>query len=110
MANSIAQIGHLEPAAGVASFIKGVLALEHSLIPPNIHFSKPNPAIPMDEWNMLVPTKLTPWPLCTTTKRMCVNSFGMGGSVTLCSHLSTLFLRDFSVISPRSPRQVSDTR
>ena len=72
-------IGHLEAAAGVASIIKGVLALEHGLIPPNINFSKANPAIPLDEWNMVVPTKLTPWP-AAQTKRMSISGFGMGGT------------------------------
>lgn len=72
-------IGHLEAAAGVASIIKGVMALERGLIPPNINFSKPNPAIPLDEWNMVVPTKVTPWP-ATQTKRMSVSGFGMGGT------------------------------
>lgn len=72
-------IGHLEAAAGVASIIKGVLALERGLIPPNINFSKPNSAIPLDEWKMVVPTKLTPWP-AAQTKRMSINGFGMGGT------------------------------
>ncbi|KAF4812001.1 Reducing polyketide synthase hmp8 [Colletotrichum tropicale] len=74
-----ANIGHLEPAAGVAGFIKGVLALEHGKIPPNVHFHKPNPRIPFDKWNMVVPTSLTPWPEAET-KRMSVSSFGMGGT------------------------------
>lgn len=72
-------IGHLEPAAGVASIIKGVLALEHGLIPPNVRFHNPNPAIPFGEWNMAVPTELTPWPVAQT-KRVSVNGFGMGGT------------------------------
>jgi acyl transferase domain-containing protein len=72
-------IGHLEAAAGIASIIKGVLALERGLIPPNINFSNPNPAIPLDKWNMVVPTKLTPWP-AAPTKRMSINGFGMGGT------------------------------
>ncbi|ROV92576.1 hypothetical protein VMCG_08954 [Cytospora schulzeri] len=72
-------IGHLEPAAGVASIIKGVLALEHGLIPPNVRFHNPNPAIPFGEWNMAVPTELTPWPVAHT-KRVSVNGFGMGGT------------------------------
>lgn len=74
-----ANIGHLEAAAGVASIIKGVLALEHGLIPPNINFTKANPAIPLREWNMAVPTSLTPWPV-VQTKRMSVSGFGMGGT------------------------------
>jgi acyl transferase domain-containing protein len=64
----------------VAGIIKGVLAMEHGLIPPNIYFSKPNPAIPLDEWNMAVPTKLTPWPVTQNERRMSVSGFGMGGT------------------------------
>ncbi|KAI1771028.1 hypothetical protein F4818DRAFT_454916 [Hypoxylon cercidicola] len=74
-----ANIGHLEAAAGVASIIKGALALERGLIPPNINFSNPNPAIPLEEWNMVVPTKLTAWP-AAPTKRMSISGFGMGGT------------------------------
>ncbi|KAJ5441781.1 hypothetical protein N7491_004187 [Penicillium cf. griseofulvum] len=74
-----ANIGHLEAAAGVASIIKGVLSLEHGLIPPNINLTRVNPAIPLDEWNMSVPTSLTPWP-AVQTKRMSINGFGMGGT------------------------------
>jgi zearalenone synthase (highly reducing iterative type I polyketide synthase) len=54
--------------------------MEHGLIPPNIHFSKVNPALPLDEWNMAVPTKLTPWPVSPTGRRMSVSGFGMGGT------------------------------
>jgi zearalenone synthase (highly reducing iterative type I polyketide synthase) len=74
-----ANIGHLEAAAGVASIIKGILALENALIPPNINFTRPNPSIPLGEWNMGVPTSLTPWPVAQT-KRMSVSGFGMGGT------------------------------
>ncbi|KAI3397078.1 hypothetical protein diail_11220 [Diaporthe ilicicola] len=79
MGSAKPNIGHLEPAAGVASIIKGVLALEHGLIPPNIRFHNPNPAIPFDKWNMAVPTELTPWPVART-KRVSINGFGMGGT------------------------------
>ncbi|KAK1993635.1 KR domain-containing protein [Colletotrichum falcatum] len=72
-------IGHLESAAGVAGLIKGILAMEHGFIPPNIHFDEPNPAIKLDEWGLAVPTKLTPWPACLT-RRMSCSSFGMGGT------------------------------
>lgn len=49
------------------------------MIPPNIYYNKPNPAIPFEEWNMAVPTKLTPWPV-VKTKRVSVSGFGMGGT------------------------------
>ena len=38
-----ANIGHLDAAAGVTGFIKAVNVLYHRVIPPTIHFSKPNP-------------------------------------------------------------------
>ncbi|TDZ14445.1 Highly reducing polyketide synthase ZEA2 [Colletotrichum orbiculare MAFF 240422] len=76
-------IGHLECAAGVAAIIKGVLALEKSTIPPNLYFKTPNPAIPFDDWNLRVPTKLTPWPAAgseSEARRMSISSFGVGGT------------------------------
>ena len=72
-------IGHLEAAAGAASMIKSVLALEAGLIPPNIRFATANSAIPLDEWNMAIPTRLTPWP-AAAKKRVSVSGFGMGGT------------------------------
>ncbi|KAI0437216.1 putative polyketide synthase [Xylaria telfairii] len=72
-------IGHLEAAAGIAGIIKAVLMLESGLIPPNIHFKRGNPEIKFDEWNVTVPTELTPWP-SDGLRRISVNSFGYGGS------------------------------
>ncbi|RMZ67076.1 polyketide synthase [Pyrenophora seminiperda CCB06] len=77
-------VGHLEGASGLASIIKTVLALEKGVIPPNTNFEKPNPRIPVDEWNIKLtgiqfPTKNTPWP-SKGLRRASVNSFGYGGS------------------------------
>jgi len=41
-------VGHLDTAAGIAGFIKTVLALEHGVIPPTVHFEAPNPKIAFD--------------------------------------------------------------
>lgn len=59
--------------------IKGVLALENGLIPPNILFNTPNPKIQFQKWKVQVPTALTPWP-SDGVRRMSVNSFGAGGT------------------------------
>jgi len=34
-------MGHSEPAAGLCSITKVLIAMEHGLIPPNLHFSNP---------------------------------------------------------------------
>src|SRR5205085_4905644 len=42
-------IGHLDAAAGVAGFLKTVLALTHKKLPPSLHFESPNPRIAFDQ-------------------------------------------------------------
>ncbi|KAI9728591.1 MAG: Type I Iterative PKS [Cirrosporium novae-zelandiae] len=74
-----ANIGHTEATAGLAGVIKGIYMLENGIIPPNIHFHKGNPAIPFDEWKMMIPTKLMPWPT-SGIRRLSVNSFGYSGT------------------------------
>jgi acyl transferase domain-containing protein len=44
----------MEGASGLAGLIKSVYALEKGIIPPNLWFEKPNPRIPMTEWNITV--------------------------------------------------------
>ncbi len=71
-------IGHLESTAGVASFIKLVLAVHHGEIPPNLHFETPNPLIPWSDWSLAVPTELTPW---QAKERIgAVSAFGFSGT------------------------------
>lgn len=72
-------VGHSEGASGLTSVIKAVLALEHSVIPPNIKFNHPNPRIPFEEAGLIVPAVSTPWP-AGKAKRISVNSSGLGGS------------------------------
>ncbi|GLA55110.1 type I Iterative Polyketide synthase (PKS) [Aspergillus niger] len=76
-------IGHMEGVSGLAGLIKSVYALEKAIIPPNLWFEKPNPRIPMAEWNITVPTKLTYWPT-QGLRRASVNSFGYGGTNAHC--------------------------
>ena len=47
-------IGHLEGAAGLASVIKTVLALERGIIPPSVNFKTPSPRIPFASNNLEV--------------------------------------------------------
>lgn len=72
-------VGHLEGAAGIAGLMKTIMVLESGIIPPNIWFEKPNPSIPLDEWNIKFPLEATPWP-GSGLRRASVNAFGYGGS------------------------------
>lgn len=74
-------IGHMEAAAGIGSLIKVCLALKHGLIPPTLHFERPNPLIPMDKLRLKVPTELMPWPRLNGGPAIAgVNAFGFGGA------------------------------
>ena len=73
-------IGHTEAAAGVAGVIKAVLCLERGLVPPNLHFERPNPRIDFDALPLRVPTQMVPFPGQSRPRRAGVNSFGFGGT------------------------------
>ena len=55
-------IGHLEPASGIAGLLKVVLALHHRAIPRTVHFQNPNPQIPFEELNLSVVSEYTELP------------------------------------------------
>jgi len=71
-------IGHLEPASGIAGLLKAVLALRHRAIPRTLHFTVPNPKIPFEELNLSVVSEYTE--LAPGRLTMGVNSFGFGGT------------------------------
>ncbi|HEV7579502.1 MAG TPA: type I polyketide synthase, partial [Mycobacterium sp.] len=71
-------IGHLEAAAGITGFIKATLAVSRGHIPPNLHFSRWNPAIDPSSTRLFVPTEATAWP--AGVRRAAVSSFGLSGT------------------------------
>ena len=73
-------IGHLDAAAGVAGFIKTVLALEHAQIPPSLNFSKPNPLIDFGTSPFFVNTELRDWESLDPPRRAGITSLGIGGT------------------------------
>ncbi len=91
-------IGHLEAAAGIAGFIKTVLAVQHRRIPPNLHFTCPNPLIAFDDLRLRVPVSPEPWPREDAPLLAGVNSFGFGGTN------AHVILRDF----PQAPAQTRE--
>jgi iturin family lipopeptide synthetase A len=75
-----ANIGHLDSAAGIAGFIKTVLALQHKQIPPHLNFKKLNAKIDLARTPFYVSTRLQPWTNNKFPLRAGVSSFGIGGT------------------------------
>ena len=74
-------IGHLEPAAGVAALIKAVLAMKRGVIPKNLHFENPSPHIDWDRLPVRVTSELTDWPRHPDRPpRAGVSAFGISGT------------------------------
>ncbi|AXG70690.1 phthiocerol/phenolphthiocerol synthesis polyketide synthase type I PpsE [Kordia sp. SMS9] len=74
-------IGHLDAAAGIASFIKTVLSLKYRKIPPSLHFTEANPDIDFLSGPFHVNTKLKDWETTNGASRIAgVSSFGIGGT------------------------------
>lgn len=72
-------IGHLEPAAGMAGLLKTLLCLRHRTLPANINFAELNPLIELDSSPFRLLMENEDWkdsgPLVAG-----VSSFGFGGS------------------------------
>ena len=60
-------IGHLEPAAGIAGLIKAALCVREGEIPPSLHFEKPNPNIDFGKLGIRVQGAQSPWPTTART-------------------------------------------
>ncbi|XP_063548210.1 fatty acid synthase-like [Cydia strobilella] len=70
-------MGHAEPASGLCSVIKVVLAMERGVIPGNLHYENPNEKVPaLRDGRLKVVQENTPW----KGGLVAVNSFGFGGA------------------------------
>jgi microcystin synthetase protein McyG len=73
-------IGHLEAAAGIAGLIKAVWCVREGVVPPNLHFTRPNPHLALEGTRLAVPAALTPWPAAEHPRATGISSFGFGGT------------------------------
>ncbi|MDC0681358.1 SDR family NAD(P)-dependent oxidoreductase [Sorangium atrum] len=79
-------IGHLEPAAGIAGLVKVILALRHQMIPRTLHVETVNPYINLEGSPFFIADRPRPWTsgLDASGRRVprCagVSSFGFGGA------------------------------
>ncbi|TDB54210.1 polyketide synthase [Photorhabdus khanii subsp. guanajuatensis] len=93
-------IGHLDAAAGIAGFIKMVLALRHGVIPPTLHFQRPNPQLEFEQSPFYINTRAELWSSKEGKLRTGgVSSFGIGGTnahIVLQQYASPLEANDAS--------------
>ena len=73
-------IGHLEAAAGIASVMKVVLAMQHQQIPAQLHFNTPTPHVDWASMPIQVVAENRQWPHYHDCNLAGVSSFGMSGT------------------------------
>ncbi|MBX3711508.1 MAG: SDR family NAD(P)-dependent oxidoreductase [Lysobacter sp.] len=79
-------IGHLEPAAGIASLLKALMAIRHRQIPALLHFETLNPYIDLDGSPFYIADRTVDWdaPRAADGSELPrvagVSSFGWGGA------------------------------
>lgn len=73
--------GHAQSAAGVLGLMKTILALQHGVVPPNLHFTRLPDEMAAIETRLFVPQAVTPWPTNGQhPRRAAVSSYGLSGT------------------------------
>lgn len=73
-------IGHLEPASGVAGVLKALVSLEERCFPASLHAGKRNPDIDFQALNLNVTTRNLDLPDTGVPSFAGISSFGFGGT------------------------------
>ena len=73
-------LGHLEAAAGIAGFMKTVLAVGHGRIPRNLNFTELTPHASEGVSRLTIATEDMEWPATEQPRRAGVSSFGVSGT------------------------------
>ena len=74
-------IGHLKAAAGAAGLLKAALALRDKVLPPSVHYDRPNPNMDFEHSPLYVNTALREWTTpADGVRRAGVSAFGFGGT------------------------------
>ncbi|MDA0265731.1 MAG: aminotransferase class III-fold pyridoxal phosphate-dependent enzyme [Cyanobacteria bacterium] len=75
-------MGHMEAAAGIASLIKVVLAIQHRYIPAHLHLTQINPRIDLTNTPLFIPQQGCQWQLPAGVDRPIagVSAFSFGGT------------------------------
>ncbi|MDF3339946.1 sulfolipid-1 biosynthesis phthioceranic/hydroxyphthioceranic acid synthase [Mycolicibacterium septicum] len=74
-------MGHAQAASGAIGLMKAVLAIQHGVVPQNLHFTRLPDKLAEIQTNLFVPQVTTPW--CTNghhPRRAAVSSYGLSGT------------------------------
>ena len=75
-----ANVGHMEPAAGMGGVLKVLVALDHERIPGQPQLGEANPLLPWETLPVKVLREAMPWPRGARPRRAGVSAFGMSGT------------------------------
>ncbi|MCP4218602.1 MAG: amino acid adenylation domain-containing protein [bacterium] len=75
-----ANVGHLDAAAGVAGFIKTVMAIKHHQLPPAVNLETPSTKCDFENSPFYISAELCDWESGPHPRRAGVSSFGIGGT------------------------------
>ncbi|MBC7538417.1 MAG: amino acid adenylation domain-containing protein [Bacteriovorax sp.] len=73
-------LGHLTAAAGIASFIKAVKAVNTGIVPGTVHYKNPNMHLELDESPFIITNESLPFPKNYSLRRAGISAFGVGGT------------------------------
>ncbi|KAA8966016.1 sulfolipid-1 biosynthesis phthioceranic/hydroxyphthioceranic acid synthase [Mycobacterium sp.] len=73
--------GHAQSASGTLGLMKAILALQHGVVPRNLHFTRLPDELSRIETKLFVPQEITPWPgTAGQPRRAAVSSYGVSGT------------------------------
>ncbi|MGO9158005.1 sulfolipid-1 biosynthesis phthioceranic/hydroxyphthioceranic acid synthase [Mycobacterium sp.] len=83
LASAKTNFGHTQSTSGVLGLAKAILALQHGVVPRNLHFTRLPDEIAPIQTNLFVPLVTTPWPTSNghaVPRRAAVSSYGFSGT------------------------------
>ncbi|MGN6335756.1 sulfolipid-1 biosynthesis phthioceranic/hydroxyphthioceranic acid synthase [Mycobacterium sp.] len=81
LCSSKTNFGHSQSTSGTLGLIKAVLALQHGVVPKNLHFSRLPDELARVKTNLFVAQENTPWPTNGhTPRRAAVSAYGFSGT------------------------------
>jgi len=73
--------GHTQATAGALGMMKAILAVQHGVVPKNLHFTEMPDEMAQIETGLFVAQDITPWPTDDgQPRRAAVSSYGMSGT------------------------------